>query len=270
MRPTARHPIRAIRRYGLKARELYTRRRSGGSASRVELSTFRDVLADYDGPTVFVHVGLSDVNSAFGGRSYELLYDELHRQFDSVLAPGFTFSFRDSGVFHKQFSRPEVGAFPRLLAGDADYRTEDPIHSILVSGDYRFDDCDHRDTFAPDGCWGKLDRDNVLVANIGTDRLVSTQFHYVSLNAEPPYHTRETHEGVVYFDERRYAEVEQVNDAFTGICNWNRWKMEDYLDRVGALERRDTNGLKLSFFRAGDMRRALAPRIEDDPYYMVT
>jgi hypothetical protein len=45
--------------------------------------------------------------------------------------------------------------------------------------------------------------------------------------------------------------------------------MEDYLEEQGALDRRDRNGLKLSFFRAGDTRAALEPKIEQEPYYMV-
>lgn len=239
------------------------------SASNLPFSELQSVLDDYDESVIFVHVGLRDVNAAFGGRSYERLFSELTQQFESVLVPGFTPAFRKSGIYHKQYSRPQVGMFSVLFADDADYRTDDTIHSIQVAGEYRFDDCNHHDTFGPDGCYAKLDEDNVLIANIGTNRLVSTQYHFISLREDPPYHTTETHPGVIYYDESEHRKVVQKNDTFTSVYNWNRWKMEDYLEKRGVLERRDRNGLKLSFFRASEMRDALVPKIERDPCYMI-
>lgn len=266
-------PVRELRRWSAVAKEQYTRRLEGRvrdtSPSAVPFTEFQAILDDYDDPTIFVHIGLSDVNAAFGERSYDRLYSELTRQFESVLVPGFTPSFRASGVYHKAYSRPQVGMFPILFMNDAEYRTDDALHSILVAGDYRFDGCDHHDTFGAEGCYAQLDRDNVLIANIGTNRLVSTQNHYVSLRADPPYQTTETHTGVIYYDDETHQEIAQRNDTFTSIYNWNRWKMENYLAEQGVLDRRDRNGLKLSFVRAGDMRTALEPKIEREPYYMV-
>lgn len=266
-------PGRQLRRWTALAREVYSLSVGHGirdhSPSELPFSEFQAVLDDYDDPTVFVQVGLSHVNAAFGERSYERLYGELTRQFDSVLTPGFTPSFRESGVYHKQYSRPQVGMFPILFMRDADYRTADALHSIQVSGPYRFDGCDHHDTFGPEGCWAQLDRDNVLFANIGTNRLVVTQEHYVSFRADTPYHEAETHSGVVYYDEESHEEIEQRNDTFTSFYSWNRPKLENYLAERGVLDRRDRNGLKLSFVRARDLREALEPKIEADPYFMV-
>lgn len=267
-------PLREFQRWRTVAREEYTRqlkdRVRDTSTSQFPFAEIRSILDEYVDSEIFVHVGLSDVNAAFGRPSYDRLYSELTSQFESVLVPGFTPSFRDSGVYHKQFSRPQVGMFPVLFMDDAEYRTNDALHSIQVAGDYRFDDCNHHDTFGPEGCYAQLDEDNVLIANIGTDRLVSTQYHYVSLQADTPYHAPKTHSGAIYYDEEDYRKVVQENDTFTGIYKWNRWKMEDYLEERGVLDRRDRNGLKLSFFRAGDMKDALEPKIERDPYYMVT
>lgn len=265
---------REIDRWRTVARRLYVRRLRprvrDTSAGAFPFDEFRSILDDYDDPTVFVHVGLSDVNAAFGGRCYEQLADELTSQFESVLVPGFTPSFRDSGVYHKTYSRPQVGMFPALFMDDSDYRTDDALHSIQVAGEYRFDDCDHHDSFGEDGCYAKLDEDDVLIANIGTDRLVSTQFHYASLHADPGYHERNSHSGVIYYDEHDHREIEQTNDTFSSIYTWNRWKIENYLEEQGVLDRRGRNGLRLTFFRAGAMREALEPMLDEDPYYMVT
>lgn len=267
-------PVREFRRWRTIAREQYTRRLESRlrdtSPGRVPFTQFRSVLADYDARDIFVHVGLSDVNAAFGGRSYEQFRDTLTDEFESVLVPGFTPSFRASGIYHKRYSRPQVGMFPRLFQADSEYRTNDALHSIQVAGPYRFPDADHQDSFGREGCYATLDADNVLIANIGTNRLVSTQFHYISMQADPPYHEAESHSGVIYLDDEVHEEIEQRNDTFVGTYSWSRWKIERYLEREAVLERRDLNGLKLSLFRAGDARRALESKIADDPYYMVT
>ncbi|MGM0717378.1 MAG: AAC(3) family N-acetyltransferase [Halobacteriota archaeon] len=266
--------VRELQRWWTIGRQLYVNRLAerfrDTSASSFPFAELQSVLDEYDDPVVFVHVGLSDVNAAFGDRSYDRLCSALTSQFESVLVPGFTPDFRKSGVYHKEYSRPQVGMFPVLFMSDSEYRTDDGIHSIQVTGEYRFDECDHQNTFGPDGCYAQLDDDNVLIANIGTNRLVSTQFHYVSLQADPPYHTTDAHSGEIYYDESTHEEVTQTNDTFESTYVWSRWKMERYLKQQGVLDDRSRNGLKLSFMRARDMRKALEPKIEQDPYYMVT
>lgn len=261
---------RSLTRFYPLLREYYVRNFSTSSPSTVSAQQLQNVLAKYDEDVIFVHVGLSDINAALSGDPYQQLYSVLDAEFESILTPGFTPSFRKSGVYHKQFSRPQFGMFPVLFLDDAEYRTDDAIHSILVAGGYRFDTSDHHTTFSEDGCWGQLDRDNVLIANIGTNRLVSTQYHYISCQAEAPYQTAKTYSGVVVLADGTHETVDQVDDAFSGKYSWNRWKMERYLEKQGVLERADMNGLKLSLFHARDMRRALEPRIAEDPYYMVT
>ena len=251
-------------------REYYVQNFSTSSPSTVSIQHLQNVLSKYDEDVIFVHVGLSDINAALSGNPYQQLYSVLDSEFESILTPGFTPSFRESGVYHKQFSRPQFGMFPVLFLDDTEYRTDDAIHSVLVSGEYRFDGCDHHTTFSEDGCWGQLDRDNILIANIGTNRLVSTQYHYISYQTGVPYQTTKTYSGVVVYGDETHESVDQVDDTFTGRYSWNRWKMERYLEGQGVLERADMNGLKLSLFHARDMRRAIEPRIADDPYYMVT
>lgn len=251
-------------------REYYTREFARSSPSHISEQQLHNVLSKYKDDTIFVHVGLSDLGTALSGNPYEVLTDVLCDEFETILTPGFTPSFRKSGIYDKQSSRPEVGMFPLLFLKDAEYRTDDAIHSILVSGEYRFDDCNHHRTFGADGCWAQLDQDNVLIANIGTNRLVSTQYHYISLQADTPYHMEETHSGTIIFEDGSRRTVDQVNDTFSGYYNWNRWKMEHYLNQQGVLERADMNGLKISLFHARDMRLALEPQLADDPYYMVS
>jgi aminoglycoside N3'-acetyltransferase len=235
---------------------------------------FEEVLKSFDASTVFVHAGLSDVNAAFDGNPYTFLYDKLTHHFENVLVPGFTPSFRTCGVYHKQFSTPEYGMFAKLFHEDADYRTDDAIHSILVDGKYRFDGCDHHDSFGSDGCWSQLEDDNVLYLDIGTDDLLTTQLHYLELALELPYTTKPQHDGIIYYDERMYDTVSQLNYGYEydfWLDTYPNWpKIRRFLQNVDALDDHSRNGLTLYSFRAQEIREALEPKLEADPYYLVT
>lgn len=218
----------------------------------------------------FVHVGLSDVNAAVDGDPYEVLHDALTRHYDSVLVAGFTPSFRASGVYHAAYSRPEFGTFNRLFLADADYRTDDALFSVLVEGDYRFPDCDHARSFGPGGCWAKLDRDDVLVVDVGTDGFRCSPLHYVEARHDVPYVSTERHEGVRLREGAAPERVVQRAPRDDYLRRFNRGKLERVLRRDGVLDVADVGGLTFRFCRAQVVRRALAPRIERDPYYLVT
>lgn len=265
-------PLRSAGIYANAARQYLLRNYwDPSSPDAADEAEFDAVLDDYDdAEAVFVHAGLSDVRSAFGGDPYEFLLGKLTDHFESVMAPGFTPSFRQSGVYHKLYSRPQYGTFARLFLEDATYRTDDAIHSILVAGDYRFDDCDHHRSFGPSGCWAKLDRGNVLVMNVGTNFLVTTQFHHVEQRTDVPYYATAEHEGELYRDETSHESITQTNYSYDRLCKFNRRKIERDLRRDGVLDRRDVGGLRVRFVRAGDLRRSLADRIATDPYYLVS
>lgn len=240
-----------------------------GDVGPVEEDRLDAVLSQYDDDVVFVHAGLSDINSAFGGNPHEFLVTKLDEHFESVLAPGYTPSFRSAGIYHKQFSRPEYGTFSRLFLDDADYRTADPLHSILVKGDYRFEDCDHQESFSERSCFGKLDEDDVLYLNIGTP-WKGGQLHYLEYIADTPYVEYTSYNGVVYHDETHYESVTQQHYTTPLTLKWNRSKIAKVLVSNGVMARHDLNGLSVQLFRANGVKRTLEPLIERDPYYLVT
>lgn len=248
----------------------YAYRERDRPTAAVEPGVFEEILADYDEEAVFVHVGLSDVGSAFGDDGYSYLTETLRSEFDAVLTPGFTQSFHETGTFDVAETEPELGAFASLFFEEADYRTPDPLHSILVAGDYRFDDCTVRDTFAPDGCYGKLDADNVRILDVGTQWLVSTQLHYVERVTDVPYAETIAVEGAVRDESGEAERVTQRNyDKNNYVYFWNRLAIQRELMADGVLDHHDLNGLSVISVGARDLRTALEPRIEDDPYYLV-
>ena len=218
----------------------------------------------------FVHAGLSDVAAAFDGDPYEVLYDTLTGHYENVLVAGFTPSFRDSGVYHERYSHPEFGTFNRLFLDDADYRTHDAVFSILVDGDYRFDDCTHSRSFAPHGCWAQLDLDDVLFVNVGTDGFRCSHLHYVEQHYDVPYVTVSAHDGVAIRNDGTVERITQWAPSDDYFRRYNRTKIQRVLRDAGVLDVVDVGGLRLRFCRARAVRTVLGERLAADPYFLVT
>ncbi len=235
----------------------------------VDPARFEEILDKHTAQTVFVHAGLRDVKAAFSGDPFRFLMDKLIARYENVLAPGFTPSFRGSGVYHKQFSKPEYGAFSKTFLDEADYRTDDAIHSILVRGDYRFDRCDHHDSFGEKSCFAQLDEDNVLYCNIGTRTWTCTQVHYAERLSRIPYMKPASYPGVIYYDETSHETIDQINNRYDFDLVWNRQKVEDDARAAGVMQTYDLNGLLLRFFNARAFREFLQSKMESDPYYHV-
>ncbi|AXR82892.1 AAC(3) family N-acetyltransferase [Natrarchaeobaculum sulfurireducens] len=252
--------------------KYYVKKKTPGRpVSAVDPSTFERLLECYDDDVVFVHAGLSDINTAFERDPYDYLFEVLTERFESVLVPGFTPSFRETGEYHKASSTPEVGAFSRLFLDDAHYRTDDAIHSIQVHGPYRFDGCDHHDTFGPNGCYAQLDSDDVLILNVGTPWFISTQLHYIEMASDPPYADLDESEGRIYYDDGESEPIRQTSfDKNEYVYYWNRDRIRDEAMDAGVLDHHELNGLSVTAVRANALARFLEPKLEADPYYLVS
>lgn len=255
-----------------RAAMVARRRRRTESAGPVSEARLDRILDRYSGGTVFVHIGLSDINAAFKGDPFEFIVDKLDDRFDTVLTPGFTPSFRkdDGRVYHKQYSKPRFGTFSQLFHSVADYRTDDATNSILVRGPERFADCDHHDSWGQSGCFGALDDENVQYLNIGTDWLTASQLHYAECYRELPYVRTVDYDGIIYYGDTTHEEITQRTHDYQRSVTWNRAKIADNLVEAGVLERYNCNGLRIFAFNAREIRKALAPKLAADSYYLVT
>ncbi|WP_253737433.1 AAC(3) family N-acetyltransferase [Halohasta salina] len=247
----------------------YLYKQRSRSVGPIDGSLLDTIIEGYTDDIVFVHIGLSDVKTALGGDPYEAIVDRLDRAFESVLVPGFTKSFRETRRFDVDDTPPELGAFSGLFFEDADYRTPDPLHSILVGGPYRFADCTFRDTFSPAGCYGRLSDDNVLCLNIGTPWLISTQLHYIERICDVPYASTIEIEGELRADGSTESITQRTYSKNNYLYFWNRRGLRDDMVAAGVMDHYLLDGLNVMGVRAGDMEAFLAERIESDPYYLV-
>lgn len=230
---------------------------------------FHGKLSSIEGDVVFCHVGLSDVNSAFDGNPYEFLREGLHKKFDTIIVPGFTDYFTYSGVYHKKYSKPKHGMFARLLHEDAEYRTNDALRSFVVDGSFRFDSCNHRNSYSNNGCFAKLEQDDIPILNIGTPWFKSSQLHYLEYQYNVPYMKETTISGVFFDEEGKKREIEQTYGTYTETAVWNRRKIRQDLEKEDAMRSFDHKGLRLMITSAQSIRDVIGPKLKSDPYYLI-
>ncbi|MFP4289441.1 MAG: AAC(3) family N-acetyltransferase [Bacteroidota bacterium] len=227
-------------------------------------------------PVVFIHAGLSQIKQAFAVDPYSFLMESLTERFQGIIAPGFTPSFRTTGLYHKEFSRPEYGKFSWLFHQDASFRSDDPIHSLLVRGEYGFQNSYTPETFGPGSCFDQLDRENILCLSIGTQWPISSQKHYVEYRSDLPYIRKVQYQGVIYFDKQQYRNISVVNYVRTHWFNkyltlmWNNYKIARQMQKRGIMQIYDLNGLMVYAFRLQDLRRFSDEKFIHDPYYLFT
>lgn len=230
-------------------------------------SALRDALNGFDADVAVVYAGLSDVAAAFDGDPYERLRDALLAQFDAVLTPGFTFSFRNTGFVDLDREPPEVGAFGRRFLGDADGRTDDPVFSLLWAGDFEFDTDGTDGSYADGGYWTELHDRDVLYLNVGTDRFRCSAFHVAELRHDVPYVSCAKHRGVVRHD----GTTRTVTHRTPEDDHYRRFARRKVRHDLGdALVDRSVGGVSVQGCRASDADALLDDRLASDPYYLVT
>ena len=226
-------------------------------------------LANREESVVFVHAGLRDIKHAFDVDPYAFLLETLDEHFEAILAPGFTPSFRQSGVFHLDHSLPEYGTFSRLFLDDATDRTPDPLHSILIRGEYDFSGCTVRTTFGMDGCWAQLDTDDVLILNIGTPWIIATQHHYIEHRMSVPYNHEKTYEGVMIHPDGEHEFIRQSSYEYDLPVRRNAPKIQQYLTTEDVLEAPDFSGLNVQMISTQSLRKTLEAAMLEDPYFLI-
>ena len=235
----------------------------------VEPTDFNTVFESYSDKVIFTHVGLRDVNAALPGDPYENVRNVLDKNFNSILAPGFTDYFKTSRVYSKQYSRPKHGTFNSLFLDDADYRTDDACRSILVRGDYRFDGRDHHNTFSSNGCFAQLGEDDILLSSIGTPWLVCSFLHYLEWKNNVPYVIEETFGGVIFEDEVS-RKIEQTTQYWDGFWRFNKLKFHWDAREHDLIDTYDLNGLRIFFVKLSELDDFVSNKLSSDPYYLVT
>jgi|AntRauMinimDraft_3_1070383.scaffolds.fasta_scaffold00297_4 aminoglycoside N3'-acetyltransferase len=263
------------RAYVHAARSLLREQRREWSASlggepsldRQPPSALRGALSEFDADIAVVYAGLSDVAAAFGGDPYERLRDALFAQFDAVLTPGFTFSFRQTGTVNLDRTLPETGMFGRRFLADAESRTNDPVFSLLGAGSFAFETDETDRSYGPDGYWSELHDRDVLYLNVGTDRFRCSAFHCAEVRHDVPYVSEVTLSGRI----ERNGSARWVTHRIPTDDHYRRFARRKVRSELGDdLIDVSVGGVRIQGCRAGAIDALLDDRLSEDAYYLVT
>jgi len=217
---------------------------------------------------IYLHVGLS-VLKCFTDHPYELLREALLLN-RTVIVPTFTPSFRKSGVYHKQFSKPEIGAFSVQFLDDFGNRTDDCIFSHASNKAIDLEEVDYYDTFGERGLFAYLASENVIICNIGLQQLVSSFYHYIERVENCPYHIVKNYKGVIYYNDSTFKNVTQICHTYNVQAAFNRNKVHKLLHKTRVIKE-TTFGSKVlvNYVRFKDFYEVIKGKIRHDPYFLI-
>ena len=228
---------------------------------------------------IFLHVKLRNLKNRVDA-SYQLLSRTLLNVMEklynpkTILVPTFTYSFKKSGVFHRLFSKSEVGRFSEEIRQFASYRTPDPIFSVLDIYNYLSPlekDIDYNTAFEKNSLFHLLDEEDCIIVNIGIEELISTQLHYIERQNNVSYRYNETFDGVVYYDEASWKKVKYLyyfRDAKVYPI-WNRRTIKNYLMESNVLHTSSNDNIEVSWITAKSKSKAVSDALAKDECFLI-
>lgn len=226
---------------------------------------------------LFLHVKISSLKSE-SSSDYIQLTQQIIKTMNllytpkTILIPTFTYSFTKTGVYHKQFSKSEVGRFSEEARKATTNRTNDPIFNVVDIKSYLSGiDFDYTEAFGERSLFHYLNEEDCIVINIGLDELISTQLHYIERINNVPYRYNKTFHGVIYFNENEWESLQYkyfVRDLGKNV-KWNRKKIKDYLVKQDALFFRTVNGVEVNWISAKTMNYLISKKLNEDNYFLL-
>jgi len=245
-----------------------------------------DTIGELDipkGKLILLHVRLKGIKNKeqYSNLSYEdlskLVLDVFNDLFQpkSIIVPTYTYAFTNSGIYHRLFSKSEVGRFSEEVRKNfAVYRTPDPVFSVVDTSKYlseKKEEIDYTTAFG-DSCWREhLHKENCAVVNVDIDDLRYGQLHYIENLADVEYRYHKKFEGIVYEDETNYRNIEYryfVRDLDLDP-QWDRDKIEEHLVQEGILQVRERNSIKTSRVFSQDLKNEVMSKLEHDPHFLL-
>jgi len=147
--------------------------------SKADYEYVTDLLNGLDIPSnkiLFPHVRLKRIKQKDNilNLEYEaltrLLLDSFTDVFQpkTILVPTFTYSFTNNGVYHRNFSKSEVGRFSEEVRRKfATYRTPDPVFNVVDTTDHlaELDGLDYTTAFGSNTLYEYLDDQDAVIIN---------------------------------------------------------------------------------------------------------
>jgi aminoglycoside N3'-acetyltransferase len=234
------------------------------------LSSFKKVLSEISNENCFIYAGHKEIADFFldkGG--LDGLVKVLDENFENIIVPAYTLSFKQHGVYHQKFSKPDIGYFSVLFKDYATFRTEDPIASLWVRGSLNPNKIDLRKTFtSKSSLFGYMDSQNSITLNLGTKDVKLAHLHYLEEKFNLPYRKKVIYEGVAFFDEQKFTKIKQETTTNIGVLHFERERIEYELLKAGVLKRYDFGNLILRVMNNAEFSNFLEEKTKKNPYYL--
>lgn len=242
---------------------------------------YEEFVSGFDIPQnsqIFIHAGLKSINLITNDK-YDIIVSNLIEalkkvyQPTAIFTPSFTPSFRKTGVYSKNYSKGEFGAFSELPRHLANMRTDDAIHGVAIITENidEFKHYNYHNTFGQDGFYASL-IENTYILNITTNYFVSTYMHYIEEDLKVPYKKSGglISQGIMYDENDKIVKIVQNNHHYLDKCEINREKVKNLLEKNGILKWNEYLGLKNSCISVKELDKTLRNKMIKDSYFLVT
>jgi aminoglycoside 3-N-acetyltransferase len=184
-----------------------------------KLSQITDLLSNLkisENKIIIIHARIKTIKDNYDladesyGEITKTIIDYLTKKFnpETIIIPAYTFSYTKTGVYHKLFSKSEVGRFSEEARKIGYYRTPDPIFSFIDTKSY-FEDhkVNHKIAFGKGSIFEYFHNKDAVVLNIGLDKFIATQRHYAEYWYNVEYRFNKYFRGTVYNDETNFEDI---------------------------------------------------------------
>jgi aminoglycoside N3'-acetyltransferase len=235
------------------------------------IDSFRSVLSQYKAMNCFIHGGSKNIESFFGSQNgLDKLMELLDANFDNILTPAYTLSFKKNGVYHKKYSKPDIGYFGVLFERFASFRSNDPIGSIWVRGKIsQNDNIDLQNSFfASNGLYGIIDNSESVTICLGTNTVMLSLLHYLEEKFKVPYRKKVVYNGVIYFDDHDFRHISHTTTENISILHLERERVEYDMLKEGVLKRYDFGNFVFRIMNNKEFSNFIDRKTSKDPYYL--
>ncbi len=232
------------------------------------------------GRILFVHAKIKDIYNHFNGiYTYDditnKIIESLERYFEpkAILVPSFSYTFAQSGVFHTEYSKSEVGRFSESVRiNNSFFRTLNPIFSVSdINGLLKEDKhINHLSATGENSLFHYLQERKHIIINIGLDEIVSTQFHYYEELFNVDYRFKKNFTGLIignnYINSVKFEYLVKKLDK-NGV--WNKKKIKNDLLKEDVLNRFYIYGIECGWMDSEPLLDYISFRMKDNKNYLI-
>lgn len=232
------------------------------------------------GRILLVHVRLRGISGLCGGdyaaATTAVLDGLLAACPQLLLVPAYTiYSFLAGRVYHRRFSRSEVGRFSEELRQRGCRRSSDPMYSLLQISGSLPEHLDYSSTLGDGSVCSYLYRHNAVIVNVDMPGFYATPVHALELRHAVPYRRQQTLAGVV-LDSGDVCRQVSYRAYLRPIAAdgrvyppYNQWRRRDYLRQQGVINTVAEHGVHLEWAELEPLAAAIDAVLRRDKLFLV-